>query len=301
MKTNHSLARRLLLVIVIGIVALCALRFASCGRGVRVGTYNIRQFGHEATDMDRLTAIVKATEADVLAVQEIRNETKLSDLARRLSVGGRRYAFKLSECGGKSNMKVGVLYDEARVRMTGFREYPELDPNGKGTCSTGDRPGFAASIDDRTRIFTVLVIHLVAGSEAANVARRKEQWLLAHRIAKDLGASGTPVMILGDTNSTGFLDDKAGERTFIEGEARKADMDVLTDRLGCSEYWRPTPGGVLQPSLLDHVVSSPGLAARGAVRVHGFCQELACAPAPRAPEDFVKVSDHCPVTFDVRR
>jgi endonuclease/exonuclease/phosphatase family metal-dependent hydrolase len=300
-QVAHPLARRILVVLAIGVLTLCTLRFASCGHGVRVGTFNIRQFGFEPTDMDRLTAVIQATEADVLALQEIRSDDKMKDLARRLSVKGRRYAFQLSTCGGTSKMRVGLLYDEARVAVRDFREYPELDPDGKGACSTKERPGFAATIDDGRRPFTVLVIHLVSGSEPAQIARRRVQWQLAHRIAKDLGAGGVPVMILGDTNSTGFLDDKAGERTFIEDEAKKAEMDVVTGGLGCSEYWSATTGGPLQPSLLDHVVASPGLAARGTVRVHGFCEQLACAPAQRAPEDYVKVSDHCPVTLDLQR
>ena len=106
MKTKHSLSRRILLIVVIGVVALCALRLASCGHGVRVGTYNIRRFGIGPTDMDRLTAIVGATEADVLALQEIQSEEKMKDLARRLSVGGRRYAFRLSACGGRSAIRM---------------------------------------------------------------------------------------------------------------------------------------------------------------------------------------------------
>ncbi|MBK6464583.1 MAG: hypothetical protein IPF92_26800 [Myxococcales bacterium] len=50
------------------VLFLLALR--GCG-GVRAGTYNIRRFGAEATDLDRLVAIVEESEADVLALQEI--------------------------------------------------------------------------------------------------------------------------------------------------------------------------------------------------------------------------------------
>lgn len=300
MKTTHSLARRIVIVVLIGLAALLVMRLASCGHALRVGTFNIRRFGAEKTDMDRLTSIVADAKVDVLALQEIQSEAKMKELAQRLSTGSRRYAFTLSACGGRTKMKVGLLYDEARVAVNGFREYPELDPDGRGTCSEGERPGLSANVDDGKRPFTVLVIHFVAGSEPAKIERRKAQWKLAHRIAKDLGAGGTAVMILGDTNSTGFLDDAAGERTFIEAEAKSAEMDVLTDRLGCSEYWGPTSdGGPLHPALLDHVVAPARLATRSTARVHGFCEELACSPAQRAPDDYVKVSDHCPITLDV--
>ena len=67
----------------------------------------------------------------MLAVQEIQNERSLEDLARRLSTNARAYRVALSDCGGRSEMKVGVLYDENRAKVKATREYPELDPNEK--------------------------------------------------------------------------------------------------------------------------------------------------------------------------
>jgi endonuclease/exonuclease/phosphatase family metal-dependent hydrolase len=262
----------------------------------RVGTYNIRMFGEETTDMNRLVAIVKATRADVLAVQEIKDEARMRDLAKRLSDGQRKFTFKLSECGGKSRLMVGFLYDAARVKLTSTREYAELDPDGDGSCTEGARPGLLGVFESDGRTFQLLVIHLAAGGKPDEFARRKEQWTRAHRIAASLRAAG-PVAILGDTNSTGFLDDRNGERTFIEEQAKRAGLDVATRDLGCSEYFGKEND--LKPSLLDHVVATPGLVKKGSMEVHGFCEELACAPTKRAPDDYVKVSDHCPVTFDV--
>ncbi len=68
--------------------------------------------------------------------------------------------------------------------------------------------------------------------------------------------------MLCNTNSASYLDGAQGERTFIEREASLARMDLLTGGLACSEYWKPGPDGIA-PSLLDHVVVTPGLARRG--------------------------------------
>lgn len=121
-------------------------------------------------------------------------------------------------------------------------------------------------------------------------------------VARRLESGGESVAVLGDVNSTGFLEDRNGERTFIEEEAKRAGLDVMTRGLACSEYFGPLEkDGPLVPSLLDHVVGTPGFARRGSAKVHGYCAALACAPVLPAPEDFTMVSDHCPVTIDVAR
>jgi endonuclease/exonuclease/phosphatase family metal-dependent hydrolase len=300
---------------VLSVLALgLATQTSVCQRDrVRVATYNIRQFGVAKTDLDRLTTIIAKTDADVLAVQEIQSEKKLRDVAQRLSQGRRRFDVVLSRCGGKSEMHVGFLYDTEKLSVISTKEYPELDPNGGVSCN-GERPGFAATFEEKngkkTR-FALLVVHLLFGGERERVDLRKAQWRKAHTIAAEIGKS-TPVAILGDTNSTGWDDDDHGERSFIRDEANRAGLVVATNDLRCSEYW--TPGakddgegggegasGSLVPSTLDHVVASPAIVKRGSTEVHSFCRELSCKATSKKPTDFEKVTDHCPVTFDLPR
>ncbi len=289
-------------VFLFAILVLILLALRGCQAELRVGTYNIRRFGKEPTDLARLTAIVRETGADVLAVQEIERAPALEDLAARLSTGGRSFRVRLSACGGASGMHVGFLYDETRARLIASRELPELDPTGAGACSTGERPGLAVTFAEARggRAFTLLAVHLVAGGGSDRQQRRRAQWQLAHAAARALEADGLgPVAILGDTNSTGFLDDRGGERGFIEDAAERAHMEVVTRGLGCSEYYGPLEqGGPLVPSLLDHVVASRSL-AHASARVHGHCAALGCKPVHTAPRDHATVSDHCPVTVDL--
>jgi endonuclease/exonuclease/phosphatase family metal-dependent hydrolase len=295
--------RRVLFVAALALAATVHVAGRGCGRRtpVRVATFNIRQFGVEATDVPRLVELVRGLEADVVAVQEIQRPARLRELAARVSHGNRRYAAALAACGGRREMYVGFLYDTARVRLVATREFPELDPDGDGRCGDGDRAGLLGTFDDGRRRLHLLVVHLSAGGEAERVARRREQWEQAHRIVAQLRREGADaVAILGDVNSTGYLDDAGGERRFIDDRARAAGMEVATRQLACSEYWRPRRDE-LAPSLLDHVVATPGVARAGSVRVHGYCVPLRCEPTSSAgaPHDYTHVSDHCPVTFDV--
>ena len=279
-----------------------ALALGLCGeRPLRVGTFNIRRFGVEPTDIDRLVEIVEALQVDILAVQEIEDGAALRHLERRLSHEGRSYSHLLSSCGGQSKMRVAFLYDTRRVALRSSREYLELAPDGGGSCGDGDRPGLLGVFEHGDETLHLLTMHLSHGGQADKAAHRRLQWQRAYLIVEALRRSGAKsVALLGDANSTGYLDDGHQERRFVDESARAAGMAVMTRSLGCSEYWPERPRR-LSPSLLDHVVTTPGLTDESDVRVHGYCVELECQPHDaEPPHDYQRVSDHCPVTFDIR-
>jgi endonuclease/exonuclease/phosphatase family metal-dependent hydrolase len=292
---NWLLGRRGVVALVLFAIALGAAWLLGAF-GLRVGTYNIRRFGVEPTDMAELARVVREADADVLAVQEIQSEAKLRDLAGRLP---RRYETVLSRCGGRSEMRLGFLYDPGRLTLERTREYPELDPDGRGACD-GERPAFLGVFRAGRRTVSLLSVHFIPGGEREKMTRRKEQWDKVHCIVAALRAEGGDVVVLGDMNATGYLDDAHGERSFIDARAKEAGLDVATSALACSEYAR-RPDGVLGPNLLDHVVATPHTVAPWSAAVRGYCAELRCAPhAGDPPREFARVSDHCPVTFRVR-
>ena len=293
-----------------GLVVAGVVRFGMCGArhcrraapALRIGTFNIERFGdpEKKTDLRRLVELLDGLDADVIAVQEIEDPAALARLAGRLGAGRRTYAPALSRCGGTSEMRVGFLYDRARVELRGVREYPELDPNAEGSCTRGERPGLAGEFSWQGTRFDLLVVHLAARGEEEFALKRRSQWRRAFAIAAAHHARGAAVAILGDTNSTGFLDDRFGERTFIEEEVQRAGMRLFTSGLGCSEYF--PRDGVLVPSLLDHVVATPDFPASPSAEVHGYCAHSDCRPLTEEPKprDHVNVSDHCPVTVGAR-
>jgi endonuclease/exonuclease/phosphatase family metal-dependent hydrolase len=266
---------------------------------LRIATFNIRNFGVEQTDIARLSARLTALDADVVAVQEIQDPARFEAVIAALAAPRRRYHVVLSQCGGRSRMHVGFVYDSARVDLRGQREFPELSPGADGSCSDGDRSGLLGEFAADGAPFDLLVVHLAAGSTDERASRRRAQWERALAIVAQLRAEGTrAVAVLGDTNSTGFFDDRHGERTFIDARLREADLELPTRSLACSEYYRGEPAR-LTPSLLDHIALTREFPVERVARVHGYCEELRCQPVPAdpAPLEYARVSDHCPVAL----
>lgn len=266
----------------------------------RLGTYNVRNLGAEPTDLDRLAGVILDARPDALALQEVVDERAVAALEERLAARGRRYAHALSRCGGKRSLRVGFLYDPRAVKLAGVREFPSLDPAGGEVCVGDDRSGLAATFERNGRRVTALTLHLAAGAEPERQERRRAQWARVGEIARRLREGGAArVVVLGDVNSTGWLDDAGGERALVTESARAAGMAVATAGLACTEYWRG-PRGRFEPSVLDHVLVSDG--ADVTATVHGYCARLACRahPLDQPTAEYAVVSDHCPVTVDLR-
>ena len=102
---------------------------------------------------------------------------------------------------------MGFLYDAARLRLDGIQEFPELQEDGQGSCSTGERAGFLATFSMRTglrRIRThLLTVHFPL-RDPLQVRERMGYWARALSILGRLRQSGDKrIVLLGDMNSTG--------------------------------------------------------------------------------------------------
>lgn len=272
---------------------------------LRVGTYNIREFGVQ-TDLMRLRALLAETNADILALQEIQNTDMLGQVATDLStVTSRSYQAVVSRCGGKRTMHLGFLYDTDRVQLDDTREFPELRDDDRGSCSQGDRAGLLGVFSVRSglrRIRTyLLTVHFPAGSDFRQAQARQDFWARALGIVSRLRAGGEKrVLLLGDVNSTGYRDDAYGERTAIHRSVEQAGFRLLTPGLACTEYWRPSVFSSYLPSHLDHLASTRELQTVGEPTVQGHCAALRCQPTAQMPSDYNDVSDHCPVLVTLR-
>ncbi len=281
------------------VVAVGARRWG--GPSLRIATFNIERFGDDdkITDLPKLVALLEQLDADVIAVQEIVDPELFARTVEKMRVPGRSYRLSLSRCGGQSRMRVGFIYDARRVTFSGTQEFPELDPGGEGRCTLGERPGLLGkfAIDD-TRL-ELLAVHLAARGDEEHSMKRRWQWERALKIVAGRRAGGVrSIAVLGDTNSTGYLDDRFGERTFLEQKLAEADLVLRTAALPCSTYYRPDGGEKLAPSMLDHFAATPDFPVRGEARVHGYCAETKCRPLDldESPKERHTVSDHCPVS-----
>ncbi len=273
----------------------------------RVATYNVRFFGKEPTDIRRLAQVIAHAEPTVFALQELVDDRALQALLDELARSGRRYQAVTAQCGGRSGLRVAFVYDAARVRWEGAREFAGIDVQPGAACTEGDRAALAGTfyrmntaVNEQSRI-TLLTIHLAAMATDERVALRRQQWKRVFAIVEHLRAElGGSVLVLGDTNSTGWLTNAHGERSFIIEQAQAHQLHVETGQLSCSEYYQ-NEQRIYVPSMLDHILVPVGLVRPGSVRVHGYCAEQRCRALGQTtpPVEYQTVSDHCPVSVDL--
>lgn len=280
----------------IGLAALCSVR----DDDLRIATFNIEMFPQPTTDPARVAAVISELDADVIALQEIRDPDALRGvLAQASTATDRDYRFVLSPCGALGGwITTGLVWDADRVTLLDERTYPELAPDGVGSCS-GSQPGVLGVFDDDGDRFAVLSMHFLALPE--RFEQRKAQWQRALAIMAAVEAElGVTVIALGDTNSTGYSGEPAQERRFVEDVVAHAGYELPSADIDCTEYWRPAGAASFRPSVLDHVVATDGR-WRGA-RAYGMCARMRCqsVAADRMDRDYTSVSDHCPVAIDGR-
>jgi hypothetical protein len=153
------------------------------------------------------------------------------------------------------------------------------------------------------------VVHLESGPQ--NFAdRRQQNRKLASWIETQLAATGdSDVIVVGDFNTTGSprggLD---GELQSVDAILGRVGLRRQENASGCSCYWEGggEPDGIQQPSLLDHVFITgfePG-ALIAPVEPWLHCARWQCSELVSRGGDedgtFWDVSDHCPLTFEIR-
>lgn len=271
-----------------------------------LGTFNIRTFPAEETDLEAVAAALAGLDADAFTVQEIGDPKALKRvLAIAGARTGRRYEVVLSaSCRGRrrdanySRLHLGVVYDAARVELVERRDLSSGD-----SCPNGQPPATLALLRPHGGPPLALVsVHFQPGRGSREFAARRQQWQwLVGEIARLEAELGAPVVVAGDFNSTGYLAPASHERRFIDGLVEGGGLQLPSGALGCSMYWQPDrKRSRWVPSLLDHVLAPRGLEI-ARTEALGMCAALACEPQERAPAGFDSISDHCPVRFELRR
>jgi len=174
------------------------------------------------------------------------------------------------------------------------------------------RPGLAVNLRSRSADgidFTLVVVHLESGRQGF-ADRRRQNRALAAWVDDWVTQIGDPdVIVVGDFNTTGSPGGGlAGELQSVDSILGRAGLHRLENETGCSEYWegRGDRDGVQVPSLLDHVFFR-GF-GKGAVvqplQAWLHCTRWGCSElVSRVGEEdgtFWDVSDHCPLTFEIR-
>lgn len=253
--------------------------------GLRIATYNLRNFPAPTHDLGHVATTLEALEADIIALQEVRDAGALVHLLPMHSV-------RVSAHGGLRAQRLGLAIDTRRVQLRAEpREDTRVDLGGRV------RPAFVAELETAIGPLSIVNVHLKAGREGSEA--RRTQWTALCDLVAELQH---PIVVLGDFNATGG----AAERTELAEVLRSVDL-VPVHNDGCSAYWDGVRhDGWQEPSLLDLAFVSKA-AEIGALDpvAHAHCARHACEPfistEAHPDRDLLRASDHCPVSFDLRQ
>ncbi len=294
---------------------------------LRIVTWNVRNFprderpqhpdlGYSRRTNERdLEAVLAGLDAHVIGLAEIRDPVRFERVLAR--AGGERHTWEavFSRSGGRWGQHVGIAWDTRVLRRVGR-------PAEVAAVALGNpdlRPALAVylrSVDDGGMDFSVVQVHLRAGRRGYGTRlgqyRALAAWLPSWMEAVD----DCDVIVQGDFNTTGPSGEGRGDwEERLAAELAEADRILgraglrrLPNASGCSEYWEG-PGerdGVQQPSELDQVYLAGLEELDQTVPLAAWlhCARFGCRPFVSRPgeEDgtFWDVSDHCPLTFEVR-
>lgn len=286
------------------LIFLTLLASLSTHAAFTIGTYNIRNFDYDEryrirTNKAELSVMLKSMKVDVLSVEEINNKVEFETFITTKLPG---YKVAISECGGAHGQRLGFIYNSATVDMLSFNE--DLTISGEdGGCNSGSRPlGIGLfQIKSSKQKFYGMTAHLKSGSAPESIAKRTKQYEIIKNTVKELKAKTgvQDFFIAGDMNTTSYNSRGIDYKLFTKLVSDLGMFDLVQD-LACSAYWwGGTDDGIEEPSLLDHVVLTPGLRKTSNMgTVQGHCKKVSCRKASLAElgVSYETVSDHCPVT-----
>ncbi len=291
-------------------LALLSLLFTFSAKALTIGAYNIRNFDYDErerikTNKQELSLLLQSLRFDVLSVEEVNNT---AEFERMISSKLPGYDVELSRCGGAHGQRLGFVYNTATVELLSFNEDLSVSEPGKtGSCDSGSRPLAIGlfRIKATGQKFHGITAHLKAGADAGSLQKRQQQYEIIKRVVTELtNKSGVrDVYFAGDMNTTEYLSRGSDHRHFSKLVSDLGMIDLAANAPCSSYYWGGTDDGIETPSLLDHVVVTPGLMKRKTVaEPQAHCKKVSCREVPIAELGITygEVSDHCPMTATIQ-
>lgn len=259
---------------------------------LRVATWNLRNFPSRGQDLEEVADRVRALQASLVAIQEIKDPSELRARLPNTSI-------LLSKGGGRGRQRLGFAYDPAYLQPVGApREHREITAGGRV------RPALGQTFEVRAtgERFDAIVVHLKAMPKGADL--RAQQWTQLAEIARN--SPSARVIVLGDFNPVGGAGlTPREELRALERHLAAANLRRIPVEDGCSAYWDgPRRDAWKEPSLLD-LMFVRGFEDIGALVAHagGHCAVHACeslrSTEAYPDKSFAQISDHCPVQVDL--
>ena len=273
-----------------------------------ITTYNLRNYKNHyragETDDTELVKILKEAESDISAFQEVVQadlfKTLLEDNFPHLGL-------VFSECGGSARQYLAISYNKNNVELLNYNTDPRLSMSSS-SCKVGVRPALIATFKHKKTgiVFTVLNLHLKAGSLPENAAVRHAQYKVIEQILEELdGKSIENYIVLGDFNTTDYNLRTENYNKFISFLDENNLFDFAAD-LQCSAYWwGGLFDGIWYATLIDHLTISKSLQNsyhEAEVNLLSHCKKRGCGPSTKEElgVSYQSVSDHCPIQIKLK-
>jgi endonuclease/exonuclease/phosphatase family metal-dependent hydrolase len=254
----------------------------------------------------RITAgAIKATEADVLALQEVENLDTLKRFRSQYLGGSGAYPYALAIDGNDPRLiDVAVLSKHPLVH---FRSYAHLR---QGRSPLFSRDCLEVDVLLGRKRLTLFVQHYksMMGGRAATRARRLAQVEATLDVVKarfGRSAGREPFVVLGDFNDYMQTDDE-GEPA-IEALVRWSQVENVVQRLPKEEQWTHYYDDREKYSQLDYLLPSKALGDASAdppeIVRKGLPRRAKRYTGPRlrgVGENLPKASDHCAVVANLK-
>ena len=277
---------------------------------ITIGAYNIRNFDYDEryrirTNKSELSTILKNLKADVLSVEEVVNKVEFATFITSKLPG---YKVAISECGGAHGQHLGFIYNSATIDLLSFNEDLSIsEPGQAGGCNSGSRPLAIGlfQIKATKQKFYGLTAHLKSGSQSDSILKREKQYQIIKKTVKELKSKTgvSDFYIAGDLNTTEYIN-RGVDYNMLTKVVSELGMVDLSQNLGCSAYWwGGTDDGKEEPSLLDHLIVTPGLRKNSnEALLHAHCKKVSCRQATlqELGISYESVSDHCPMTATIQ-
>ena len=281
-------------------------------KALTIGTYNIRNFDYDqrykiSTNKAELSSMLNSMNIDLLSVEEINNTAEWDKFVAAKLPG---YDTEISRCGGEHGQRLGFLFNKKTIEMLSFNEDLSVsEPGTPGSCNGGSRPLAIGlfKIKATGQKFYGITAHLKSGPQAASLEKRIKQFEILKNTINELKTKTgvKDFYFAGDLNTTEYLN-KGADYTILTKVVKELGMIDLSSNLKCTAYyWGGSDDGIETPSMLDHVVVTPGLLKlKGSTSAQalGHCQKVSCREAgiKELGISYESVSDHCPITATIQ-
>jgi endonuclease/exonuclease/phosphatase family metal-dependent hydrolase len=292
------------------VVALLFVLATFSVKALTIGAYNIRNFDYDEreriqTNKQELSHLLISLNFDVLSVEEVNNTPEFE---RMIATKLPNHSVTLSRCGGAHGQHLGFVFNNNTMELLSFTEDLSVSEPGKpGACNSGSRPLAIAlfKVKSTGQKFYAMTAHLKSGADAGSLQKRQKQFAIITRIVIELSnKTGVKDFSLsGDMNTTEYLGRGSDYKFFSKMVSDLGAVDLAANAKCSAYYWGGTDDGIETPSLLDHVVVTPGLLKKQTVaEPQAHCKKVSCREVPIAELgiSYEEVSDHCPMTANIQ-